>query len=205
MSRARNKQNGKNIPKSTLMTLGEMSRAANTSGSTYYARYDNADYSGVSSQGTTTIPPINYPSTAQPQRLVDFRARVEIDEVKNKLAQQAALFQRMEDTVTTLETRLDRFEGAANKSISETVAHFLHNVKDARATYIEPTSDGYRVIVTYPSSMRLVDFLEEAVPAEIEIDRRYKEVYFDFTHLPEDKFSLSSFPNAKVVSYRERE
>lgn len=170
--------------------------AVTTEGSTYNVNaYGISESATVQFGGSTTV----YPSAAQSLPLFDIQARADIDNIKNILTRQDAVSQRIEETVDELGIRLDRIEGAANKSISETVTNFLQNVERIRAVYLEPTNDGYRVILTYPSSITLVEFLNEVVPAEIEIDKRYKDVYFDFTHLMESDFSITSFPKAKKL------
>jgi hypothetical protein len=140
-----------------------------------------------------------YASTAQPQRLVDYHARADIEEIKQAIGRFESRFTDLGESVGAVISRLDRIEGLPTESISANLANLLRNIPSIKAGYFWPTTDGYEVLLTYPDSMPLVEFLEAVVPAEIEIDRRYKNIYFDFQHLPESEFSLESFPNAKPI------
>jgi hypothetical protein len=142
-----------------------------------------------------------YSQTAQTREgvLVDYHARAALEEVKSRLNILEAKVGEMGAAVEGLGTKLDHLSGSPQESISRTLLGLLRNVGPLRAAYLSPTSDGYQVILTYPDSTPLVDFLRAVVPIEIEIDKRYKNVYFDFEHVPESDFSIRSFPDAKLL------
>jgi hypothetical protein len=183
-------------------------RVAGTGGTMTASTYTTSVSGGTSLTGgySTFIYPSGfqygepqYPSTAQPQRLVDYHARADIEEIKQVIGQFESRFAHLEEGVGTVISRLDRIEGLPTESISANLANLLRNIPSIRGGYFWPTTDGYEILLTYPDLMPLVEFLEAVVPAEIEIDRRYKNIYFDFQHLPESEFSLESFPNAKPI------
>jgi hypothetical protein len=192
MSAKRNKKSVRESPQFAATALATNHMDTNISGSDRLAIVWDADLPIVRTP---------YLQTAQAQEggLIDYHARTGVAEVKERLNTLETRVGEVESTLEGLGVRLDQVSGVPRESVSKTLSDLLRDVAAVRATYVSPTSDGYQVILTYPDSMPLVDFLRAVVPLEIEIDKRYKNVYFDFEHVPESGFSIRSFPDAKPL------
>jgi hypothetical protein len=170
------------------------------------ANHMDTNTSGLSTPGVAwdanlPVAASPYLQTAQAEQvgLVDFHARADVDKIKNRLNTLEAKISEAESSLEGLSAKLDQVSGTPRESISRTLSGLLRNVAAVRSAFISPTSDGYQVILTYPDSMPLVDFLRTVIPVEIEIDKRYKNTYFDFEHVPESDFSIRSFPDARAL------
>jgi hypothetical protein len=71
------------------------------------------------------------------------------------------------------------------------------NVEHAKGVYVNKTSTGYDVVVTYPDSMRFGEALKTFVPVEIKISRESKNTPIEFEYVP-----VADLPSEVKASYR---
>jgi len=179
----------------TWYSLSTSSGSTVTTNATEAGSFINA---GATAYEIPVTPGQSFPST-QPQALYDYHAHAAIEELKAQLSQFAATQDELNAKFETVMAKLDLASDSKHDSLSQLMVKRFRGISALKSLHISPTDDGYTIILTYPESMSLLEFLKEVVPAEIDMDRRFKEVYFDFKHIPESEFSIRSFPNAKPI------
>jgi len=115
------------------------------------------------------------------------------DEIRDDIA-------RLREDFSELATRVGRADSRKSRAaltILRRIKSSFAKVEQARGVYVNPTSEGCEVVVTYPDSMRLGEALKTLVPIEIELSRQCKDTPIEFEYLP-----VTDVPDEVKSSYK---
>jgi len=109
----------------------------------------------------------------------------------------------VERQLSDVEARISRIGVPFNdQNVLEQLRERLQEITLLQSAYAVATEDGFEVLMIYKDNASLADVLEAVVPFETELDRRFKNTFFDFEHIQESEFLITDYPNAELIMNR---